>query len=44
MMSRRLAPKARARSDLAGTFRDAGQHDIHDADATDQQRDSRDTT
>jgi hypothetical protein len=31
-----------AQADLAGTLRDRNQHDIHDADAADDQRNNRD--
>src|SRR5271167_3488069 len=36
------SPYRAAHADLAGSFENAGQHDVHDSDATDQQRDGSD--
>ena len=43
-MSRRVAPRARRMPISAGALGDGGQHDIHDANAADQQRDGGDRT
>ncbi|WP_454259411.1 hypothetical protein [Pseudoxanthomonas mexicana] len=42
--SRRRAPSARQQADLAAPLQHVGQHDVHDADAADQQTHARDRT
>ena len=39
VMSRRFAPEGAADADLAGALGDGREHDVHDADAADQERD-----